>query len=225
MPDISLPAVSIVDYGRGNLFSVKQACEQAGLRPVITASASVIADSDALILPGVGAFGDAMESLQKMDLGPAIRDFIASGRPFMGICLGMQLLMNESNEFGIHKGLDIIKGRVIRFPDKDAENKISKVPQVGWNRIFRNHSGGRNGWQGTPLRNVNDAEFMYFVHSYYAVPTEKETVLSTSTYGGMEYCSSILWKNVFAVQFHPEKSSREGIKIYREWGLSFNGKG
>ena len=217
MRDPALPAVAIIDYGMGNLFSVKQACECAGIKTVITADKSAIDSSDALILPGVGAFGDAMECLQRMDLVSSIRDFISSGRPFMGICLGLQLLMGYSEEFGTHKGLGIIKGKVVRFPDKDDEGKKYKVPQVGWNRIVLNRNNSHGSWDSTPLSSTNNSEFMYFVHSYYAIPDDKGLVLSTSEYGGLEYCSSLLYKNVFAVQFHPEKSAAEGIKIYKSW--------
>jgi glutamine amidotransferase len=217
MRDPDSPAVAIIDYGMGNLFSVRQACECVGIKPVITADRSVIDSSDALILPGVGAFGDAMDCLQRMDLVSSIRDFISSGKPFMGICLGLQLLMSYSEEFGVHKGLDIIKGKVVRFPDKDDEGKKNKVPQVGWNRIYLNSHNSNGGWDITPLSGTNNSEFMYFVHSYYAVPDDKGLVLSTSRYGGTEYCSSLLYKNVFAVQFHPEKSAAEGIEIYKNW--------
>ena len=219
MPDIPLPVVSIIDYGMGNLFSVRQACEHAGIKPVITADKSVINSSDALILPGVGAFGDAMDCLQALDLISPIKDFISTGKPLMGICLGLQLLMSESEEFGMHKGLDIIKGRVVKFPAKDEDGKINKVPQVGWNRILVNNQPVRKGWEKTPLMGINDGESMYFVHSYYVQPVEKDLILSTTIYGKIEYCSSLLWKNIFAVQFHPEKSANEGLKIYKNWSF------
>ena len=225
MSDKFLPKISIIDYGMGNLFSVAQACEHAGMDPVITSDRSVIHASNAAILPGVGAFKDAMDYLQKMDLVEPIKDFIASGKPFMGICLGMQLLMSESEEFGHHKGLDIIKGDVARLRDKDSEGKGNKIPHVGWNRIRASRGDGFEGWTGTPLEGVNDGEFMYFVHSYYARPLEKGSTLSTTEYGGCEYCSGLLNKNVFGVQFHPEKSSYEGMKIYRNWARYIKNKG
>jgi len=223
MPGRPLPVASIIDYGMGNLFSVKQACRYAGIDPVITADRSVIRDSDALILPGVGAFGDAMKCLEDMGLIPVIKDFISTGKPFMGICLGLQLLMSESEEFGNHKGLDIIKGRVVKFPENNEDGNKNKVPQVCWNRICMNSNTVHKGWENTPLMGIDDGEFMYFVHSYYVLLDNKELILSTTDYGGMEYCSSILWKNVFAVQFHPEKSATEGLKIYKTWiGLLAN---
>jgi len=217
MLDKSLPVVSILDYGMGNLFSIKQACEHVGMKPIITSDRSVICASDALILPGVGAFRDAMDCLHSMDLIVPLLDFVASGKPVMGICLGLQLLLSESEEFGIHKGLGIIKGHVIRFPIRDEKGRMNKVPHVGWNRIYMNNNTDRKGWEKTPLTAVNDGEFMYFVHSYYVQPDENHVILSMTEYGGVEYCSSLLYKNVFGVQFHPEKSSLEGMKIYRDW--------
>jgi glutamine amidotransferase len=175
--------------------------------------------SDAMILPGVGAFSDAMNNLRKLDLVSSINEFIATGKPFMGICLGMQLLMTESEEFGNNKGLDIIKGSVVRFPTENSGNKRNKIPQVGWNQIFLPSFASENFWDNSPLQNIRNGEFMYFVHSYYPVPADTETVLSTTNYEGAQFCSSILWRNIFAVQYHPEKSASEGIRIYENWAL------
>src|SRR3972149_7122485 len=173
--------VAIIDYESGNLFSVKRACENAGLRPVITSDVSVIMDSNAVILPGVGAFEDAMDNLGKLDLITPINEFIETGKLFMGICLGMQLLMTESEEFGNHKGLNIIKGNVIRFPSNNSDDNKIKVPQVGWNQIFR-PSTNEDCWDKSPLKDIKNGEFMYFVHSYYPQPEDTEVVLSTTTY-------------------------------------------
>lgn len=222
MSDKYLPTVSIIDYGMGNLFSVRQACEHVGVNPVVTSDKSVIESSDALILPGVGAFGDAMSFLQRLDLISPIKDFISAGKPFLGICLGLQLLMDESEEFGIHKGLGIIPGKVIKFPRQNSDGSRNKVPQVGWNKITKNPLSLKRDWVNTPLMNIMDAEFMYFVHSFYAAPEQKELILTLTKYGQTEYCSSLLYGNIFAVQFHPEKSSLEGIKIYRNWIRSFD---
>lgn len=208
--------VAIVDYGMGNLFSVRRACEYVGLHPVITSDVSVIMNSAAMILPGVGAFGDAMDNIKGKGLEAPIKKFIEGGNPFMGICLGMQLLMSESEEFGRHKGLDIIKGSVVRFPNVNSEKQRFKVPQMGWNRIFK-----KPGHRGeTLLKRVDDGEFMYFVHSYYAIPLDRKVVLSVTNYGGIEYCSSVSYENVFACQFHPEKSGREGLKIYENFAYA-----
>jgi glutamine amidotransferase len=174
-------------------------------------------NSDGVILPGVGAFGDAMDNLKRLDLINPIKDFIGSGKPLMGICLGMQLLMSESEEFGKREGLDIIKGAVVKFPAIDDKGNKSKVPQVGWNGIHRSRIGEDDVWDGTPLQDINESEFMYFVHSFYVVPANKTVMLSVTDYEGTQFCSSIAWKNIFAFQFHPEKSAQEGIKIYKNW--------
>lgn len=206
--------IAIIDYGMGNLFSVKLACEQIGLRAFITNQKSDLVEAPALILPGVGAFGDAMDALNKLSLIEPIKKFVSSGRPFLGICLGMQLLMSESEEFGLHKGLDIIKGRVIRFPLGDSKEK-SKVPQVGWNRIFKPNHQHKNKWENSFLKGIKEGEYMYFVHSFYVAPVLKEIILSQTPYAGLNYCSSLQIRNVFACQFHPERSGPIGLQIYK----------
>ncbi|HBG47509.1 MAG TPA: imidazole glycerol phosphate synthase subunit HisH [Deltaproteobacteria bacterium] len=212
---INRPKVAIVDFGLGNLFSVKLACETAGLDHEITNDRRVIERSDAMILPGVGAFGEAMATLESHGLVTCIMDFIASGRAFLGICLGMQLLMSESEEFGRHKGIGFIDGRVVRFNNLNGEELV-KVPQIGWNRIF---SEGQR-WEETHLNGIPDGAYMYFVHSYYAIPSDPRNVLSVTDYGGRRYCSGVSKDNVTAFQFHPEKSGVQGIKIYTNWALN-----
>jgi len=209
--------VAVIDYEMGNLFSVVRACEYAGLSAVVTSDKSVIMASDAVILPGVGAFGDAMHNLRKLDMELPIKEFIETGKPFMGICLGMQLLMTESEEFGNHKGLNIIEGRVIKFSAENGGGKRGKIPQVGWNRILFPVRASENFWLNSPLQGIRSGEFMYFVHSYYPVPSAEDAVLSTTEYEGTQFCSSILRRNIFAAQYHPEKSASEGIRIYKNW--------
>ncbi len=217
-------SVAIIDYGMGNMFSVMRACEHVGLNPVLTSDKKVILEAEGAILPGVGAFGDAMENLKKTDLVAPIKDFISAGKPFMGICLGLQLLLSESEEFGTNKGLDIIKGRVIKFPTIDKHNERKKVPQVGWNRIYRPAAANGEHWKNSPLEEIKNEEFMYFVHSFYCAPEQAEVVLSLTDYEGTEYCSSVLVKNVFACQFHPEKSADEGLKIYKKWAQTLKNR-
>ena len=209
--------VSIVDYGMGNLFSVKQACEFVGLKAVIVSEADDILRSSGLILPGVGAFGNAVTTLRKLDLINPILDFIRSGRPFMGICLGMQLLFNESEEFGRNTGLGVIPGEVLRF-SKGEE----KVPEVGWNTINMPLGFELDLWQNSPLKDIYPGEYMYFVHSFYCKPRDEKHLLSTTHYAGVDYCSSIQHQNICAFQFHPEKSAYEGLKIYRNWAKQIN---
>jgi len=206
------PKVVIVDHGLGNLFSVKHACNKVGLDAEITNSKKEILHSDAVILPGVGAFGDAMQTLRSLDLIETLHD-VALSKPFIGICLGMQLLMSESTEFGCQEGLGIIKGRTIRFDNPtDDDGKILKVPHVGWNRVCKPHD---EEWADTLLKGLDNNEFMYFIHSFYVKPDDPDVVLSVSRYGNAEFCSSLHSKNIFACQFHPERSGKEGLKIYR----------
>lgn len=211
--------VAIIDYQMSNLFSVKHACEHVGLKPVITSDEQVIINSDAVILPGVGAFGEAMNNLRRLDLITPIKDFIDMGKPFLGICLGIQLLLSESEEFGNNKGLNIMEGVVVKIPNKNNEGKRIKVPQVGWNKVFRPDFAAEDYWDKSHLKGIRNGEFMYFVHSYYVIPNDDACVLTWTNYDGIEFCSGIIKNNVFAFQFHPEKSGEEGIKIYQNFAL------
>ena len=202
--------VAIVDYGLGNLYSVSMACLQAGLQPVITAEAHALLQANAVILPGVGAFGDAMEALRQRDLVGVLRDIAAQGKPLFGICLGLQLLMTESEEFGRHRGLDLVPGRVRSLGEPREGERRLKVPQVGWNRI---HTA--RPWAGSMLEKVRNESYMYFVHSYVVEPADGGHTLSTSRYGDVEFCSSLQVGNIFGCQFHPERSSHTGLSIYR----------
>jgi glutamine amidotransferase len=217
-----LVRVAIVDFEMCNLFSVTQACGFVGLKAVITSDRFVIAESDAIILPGVGAFGDAMSNLKRLDLIEPIKDCLEKGTPLLGICLGMQLLFSESEEFGMHKGLDIIEGAVHRFPTENDGGKRIRVPHVGWNQIRKALSTQENGWDNTPLEGIKNEEYMYFVHSYFVKPDAPDMTLSLTGYEGIQFCSSIHHKNVFACQFHPEKSAIEGIRIYKNWAKMLN---
>jgi imidazole glycerol-phosphate synthase subunit HisH len=212
------PNVAIVDYGMGNLFSVKRACENVGLDAIITSSCEDIESADAVILPGVGAFGDAMDTLERLELVSLLQETARSGKPLLGICLGVQLLMTESFEFGRHKGLGLFKGPVVRFDGPAEGSRKLKVPQVGWNRIIKARNNAENQddpWAGTLLDGVCDEEFIYFVHSYIVQPEDKNVVLSTTRYGQIEFCSSLGQGNIFACQFHPERSGAQGLKVYQ----------
>jgi len=217
MSDAVAPRIAIVDYGLGNLYSVKHACGHVGLDAVITSSPGDILAADAVILPGVGAFGDAMSTLRRLGLPEVIKAFAVSGRPLVGICLGMQLLMSRSEEFGSHPGLDIVPGSVVRLRDPVAGGRRLKVPQIGWNGILRARGHGRapDPWAGTLLDGIEDAEPVYFVHSYVVQPADPDVVLSTTRYGSWEFCSALKRGNVVACQFHPERSGPEGLRMYR----------
>jgi glutamine amidotransferase len=204
--------VAIVDYGMGNLFSVQRACLKVGLFPKITSDKIDIMKSCGVVLPGVGAFCDAIYNLKKLDLKNPLIDFVDSGRPFLGICLGMQLLMTESEELQYCKGLDLIPGRVKMF-----DRRIKKIPQVGWNQIYIPQNQKESFWENTLLAGINNFEFMYFLHSYYTIPENNEIVLSNTDYSGTIYASSIIRDSLFACQFHPEISSNNGIMIFKNW--------
>ena len=209
--------ILVIDYGMGNLFSIQNACENIGLNVCITNKRKEITSADAVILPGVGAFGKAMESLTKLDLVEFLKEVALSDKPFIGICLGMQLLMSESHEFGYHKGLNIIKGEVKKLSNTidEAGNRL-KVPQVGWNRIYKKDKiDEKNYWEKSFLNGLGDGEYMYFVHSFYTVPKDTSVIRTISYYGNIEFCSSLEYKNIFACQFHPERSCQHGIKIYK----------
>ena len=195
--------IAIIDYGMGNLRSVERAFEYVGAEAVVTAHRETIEAASAVVLPGVGAFGKAMSNLERAGLTDVIRQVIAQGRPFLGICLGLQLLFEESDEMGQHRGLGVFGGQVKRF-EIDL-----KVPQIGWNQIHIQRA--------SPLLDgVADGSYAYFVHSYYVAPADREIVLATTDYE-IDYASIIGQGNVFGIQFHPEKSQAVGLRILRNF--------
>ncbi len=210
--------IAIVDYQLGNLFSVKHACKRLGYEPEITSDPERVYGADAVILPGVGAFKAAMDNLTHSGLAEAITTVVRQGKPFMGVCLGMQLLFETSEEFEASAGLGLLPGRVEKLP-ADPERNV-KVPQIAWNTIARPQ--GRESWSDTPLAAVDERAYMYFVHSYYVRPTRAEDRLTETTYGGFTYCSAVSRDNIFATQFHPEKSGETGLMIYANWFKRIN---
>ncbi|BDQ36599.1 imidazole glycerol phosphate synthase subunit HisH [Pseudodesulfovibrio nedwellii] len=208
--------VAIIDYGLGNLFSIKHACEHVGLSVLITNQSDEILTAKSVILPGVGAFGDAMNALNKLDLVAPIKDVAAKGTPLLGICLGQQLLYSESEEFGSHKGLDLIPGTVQYFSVQKIDNITLKVPQVGWNTIDSTKDNP-NAWDGTLLQGVKPGTDMYFVHSCYVIPDDENTVLTTTTYGTIKFSSGSRLNNITAFQFHPERSGIDGLVVYKNF--------
>jgi len=191
--------IGIIDYGMGNLGSVFKAFDKVGLNPKIINTKDQIKTSDALCLPGVGAFKDAMDNLKNLDIIDDIIAFIESGKPFIGICLGYQLLFEKSYEFGEHEGLSIFKGDVRLFPVG------VKVPHIGWNQLWIKKDDG-------VFKGVENGAFVYFVHSYYVNPQDKD-IISTYTDYSIDFASSIEYENVVGLQFHPEKSQEVGLKI------------
>ncbi len=202
------PKIAIVDYGLGNLYSIERACRHAGLSVTLTDRGADLEAAEAVLLPGVGAFADAMEALRERQLIEPLKDLAGDGKPLIGICLGLQLLMSESHEFGVHAGLGLIEGTVERLP---GDGTRQKVPQVGWNRIQRSMPGE---WDGSILAGLEDGAYMYFVHSYYARPRDPGVVLSRSRYGEHDFCSSLRQGNIVACQFHPERSGPDGLRLY-----------
>jgi glutamine amidotransferase len=198
--------IAIIDYGMGNLRSVSKAFEAVGHQAVVTRDARVIGNASHVVLPGVGAFGDCMANLQRYDLVEPVRLAIRSGKPFLGICLGLQLLFTESEEFGVHRGLDIIPGRVKRF----AIDPGLKVPHMGWNEVSYRRA--------CPVfEGIADGSHWYFVHSYYVDPADQAVVAATTSYGTSFV--SVVWKdNVVACQFHPEKSQTVGLRLIKNFG-------
>ncbi len=199
--------IAIIDYGMGNLRSVQKGFERMGHEAVVTSDAHAILSASKVVLPGVGAFPDCMRNLREYGLIDAVHTTIESGKPFLGICLGLQLLFTESEEFGISKGLDIIKGRVIRFKIQDS---TLKVPHMGWNSISIKR-------RPPALADVPDNSHFYFVHSFHVVPEDKSVIATTTDYG-FEFVSSIWKDNIFAAQFHPEKSQALGLSILKRFG-------
>ncbi|ALL04392.1 hypothetical protein AQ505_02080 [Pedobacter sp. PACM 27299] len=209
--------VVIIDYNLGNLFSVKQACDTVGINSKISSSKSEIEDADALILPGVGAFIEAMQNLENLDLVDTIKRNVIDGKPIFGVCLGLQLLFSKSEEFGSGEGLNLIPGVIRRFPSSVDDRKI-KVPQIAWNKIYSHNQD----WANTPLSGLSEEDYMYFVHSYYVDPADEFCILTKTNYEGLEYCSGVLKDNIFATQFHPEKSAQKGVSIYKNWATLNN---
>jgi glutamine amidotransferase len=195
--------IAIIDYGMGNLRSVQRAFEYVGAEAVVTTDRATIEAASAVVLPGVGAFGQAMANLERAGLTDVIRQVIAQGRPFLGICLGLQLLFEESEEMGQHRGLGIFGGQVKRF------DVNLKVPQIGWNQIHIRRASPL-------LEGVADGSYAYFVHSYYVAPADLEIILATTDYG-IDYASVVGQDNIFGIQFHPEKSQAVGLRILRNF--------
>lgn len=205
--------ITIVDYGMGNLRSVEKAFELFYSNVKISSSFKDVLSSEKIVLPGVGSFNKAMEELGKRDLKDAIIEAIGKGKPFLGICLGLQLLFSESEEGGRIKGLDVLSGKVKRF----RETKGLKVPHMGWNRISNKMQRTTNdGRRATILKGIPDGSFMYFVHSYYVEPEDRSTILCETEYEDI-FTSGIHKDNIFAFQFHPEKSQDLGLKIIKNF--------
>ncbi|MDD5253000.1 MAG: imidazole glycerol phosphate synthase subunit HisH [Candidatus Omnitrophica bacterium] len=198
--------IAIIDYGMGNIHSVSKAIELCGAKPVVTNKKSQLSSCAKIVLPGVGAFDDAMAELEKLGLVPVIKEQIKNKKPFLGICLGMQLLFETSQEAKNKTGLGVLKGQVVKFSAKPGQ----KIPHMGWNNLV-DVSGG------CPLlRGVNASEQVYFCHSYYPEPLDKDVIAANCNYG-VKFACALARENIYGAQFHPEKSQAVGLKIIRNF--------
>lgn len=203
--------ITLVDYGIGNILSVQRAFEYCGAQVMTTDDPQTIKNADFLVLPGVGAFADGMRGLSERGLTEAILEFVSKERPFLGICLGMQMMLGESEEFGLHEGLGLIPGRVVRIPAQDVHGIRQKIPHIGWNSLVL--PGEKENWDGTILEGIEMGETVYFVHSFTAVPVNPTNRLADAYYNGQLISAAIQSGYLYGCQFHPEKSGVTGLKI------------
>ena len=205
--------ICILDYQAGNIFSIKNALQSLKIEGVVTDDEKLILESDGLILPGVGSYPKVMKYIKKKKLDITIKKFIKTGKPFLGTCLGMQLLFEKSEEFGNFKGLGILKGKVLMLP----KNKKEKVPNIGWQKVFLKKKTYNKSDK------MFDKKFFYFVHSYY-VDCKEELIHTYSYFNNFRFCSSIKYNNIFATQFHLEKSGKQGLKMLKNFLKKINVK-
>ena len=205
--------INIIDYEMGNLRSVAKAFESLGFAARVSSDPKDIAGADKLVLPGVGAFRDCIHNLRQGGFVEPLLAHVAAGKPLLGICVGMQMLFDESEEFGRHRGLGLIPGKVLRFPSGMVEGgERLKVPHMGWNRISIRRPS-------PILQGIGEGSFVYFVHSYYCAARNPDDVAASCRYGEVEFCASVWRDNIMATQFHPEKSQSVGLDIFKNFGV------
>jgi imidazole glycerol-phosphate synthase subunit HisH len=212
---MSKPEITVIDYGVGNLLSVKRGFEHCGASVTLTSNPDFILTAKKIVLPGVGAFKSAMESLSQLKLIDPIRTVAQRGVPILGICLGMQLLMETSEEFGITKGLGLIPGNVVPIPNTTMNGEPHKIPHIGWNELLI--AGNRSNWEDTLLSSNAETDSAYFVHSFMAMPRDLENRVANVKYGGHALSAVIARNRITGCQFHPEKSGEVGLKILRQF--------
>ena len=211
---MSKPKVVIVDYGVGNLLSVQRAVEECGAQAITSSEPSIIAQADRAILPGVGAFANGMQALESLGLVEVLKKIATDGTPLLGICLGMQLLLSESEEHGRNNGLGIIPGRIVPIPAADTSGVAMKIPHIGWNSLV---APEHTTWSGTILQNSIPGDTVYFLHSFVVQPNDPATRIADCLYGANRISAVIEQGNVCGCQFHPEKSGRVGLKTLKNW--------
>lgn len=214
---MTVPKVTVIDYGVGNLLSVQRGLEHCGADVEITANPQAIITARRVVLPGVGAFGNAMNQLHKLQLVEVVQQIADQGVPLLGICLGMQLLLEESEEFGITQGLGLIPGRVIPIPTTAVNGQIPKIPHIGWNGLVLPFNQTQDFWQHQLLKTVLPGESVYFVHSFMANPSHSQHRIADCIYGDTPIAAVVGQDNVIGCQFHPEKSGEVGLKILKQF--------
>lgn len=204
--------INIIDYEMGNLRSVEKAFESLGFAAQVSANPLDIVNADKVVLPGVGAFRDCIGNLRQGGFVEPLLAHVAAGKPLLGICVGMQMLFDESEEFGRHQGLGLIPGKVLRFPaDMEEGGERLKVPHMGWNNL-------RVQKPSPLLKGIEDGSYVYFVHSYYCAAENPSDIAASCRYGDIEFCASVWHDNILATQFHPEKSQAIGLRIFENFG-------
>ena len=208
------PKVTVIDYGVGNLLSVKRGLEKCGAKVILTSDPKIILDSSRVVLPGVGAFSNAITTLKSLGLVEVLYELAKRKTPLLGICLGMQLLLEESQEFGLSEGLGLIPGRVISVPNKTISGEKQKIPHIGWSPIENSHN---KGWENTLLKDNKVGDSAYFIHSFMAIPSNPDNLIAECNYGGIRIAAVIGKDQITGCQFHPEKSGEIGLKILRNF--------
>src|SRR2546425_4640909 len=212
---MSMPEVAVIDYGMGNLLSVRRGLEHCGAKVAVTADPDAILSAPLVVLPGVGAFADGMAELRRTGLDEVVREVVARNIPLLGICLGMQMLLDESEEFGITAGLGLIPGRVVPGPPTTTGGHPQKIPHIGLHALGL--PKGREGWERTLLQDINPGEAVHFVPSFMVGPTDPDHRIADCLYDGIPVSAAIGRENVFGCQFHPEKSGEVGLKVLRRF--------
>ena len=207
--------ITIIDYGLGNILSVERGFEYFGVKVVLTSDKEEIRNASKLVLPGVGAFSVAMAELNSLGFTSVIKEVAKKGTPILGICLGMQMLLDESEEFGLEKGLGLIPGRVVSIPNHRADGVEQKIPHIGWNEIVV--SDGCENWESKILKGIKQKDSFYFLHSYMALPENNKNCIADCFYGGVKISSVINNENIYGCQFHPEKSGEAGLAILKNF--------
>jgi glutamine amidotransferase len=207
--------ITIIDYGMGNLLNVVRAFDHIGVEVLVTEDPAQAARADRLVVPGVGAFKDSIEAVRSRGFDKAIIEFSQTKRPFLGICVGMQMLFDASDEFGDNSGLGVLSGRVKPVPAQTAHGEVQRIPHIGWNELVEPETS--RSWYGTLLQDTPPKPAVYFVHSFAAVPADQSIRLADCVYGNHRICAAVQKENVMATQFHPERSGELGLNILRHF--------